>query len=204
MSSHTTACSPAHYEPLDPTLKQIRVLEVAPGIGDEIVECTMKNISLRHRFVPIYETISYCWGTPRPPSTIKLNGHLTPVPTSSEAAIRRMRLSGRPRTLWIDAICIDQSSVTERSEQVAFMSTVYRSGLRNLVYLGEDDGMAERGVKALQDVMTDMRTATANFTLLRQTVYAQGTDANLLSNKGFSEEVDFEALEILFNLKWFR
>jgi hypothetical protein len=135
---------------------------------------------------------------------IKLDGHLTSVPASSEAAIRRMRLSGRPRTLWIDAICIDQSSVTERSEQLAFMSTVYRSGMRNLIYLGEDDGMARRGVKALQDVITEMRTATANLTLLRQTMYAEGMDAILKSNKGFSEGVDFETLLALFSLSWVR
>ncbi|CAN9411705.1 unnamed protein product [Alternaria alternata] len=164
----------------------------------------MRRISLRHEFVPIYETISYCWGPPRPPSTIRLNGHLTPVPASSEAALRRMRLSGRPRTLWIDAVCIDQSSVTERSEQVAFMSTVYRSGIRNLVYLGEDDGMARRGVKAIQDVVTDMRTATADMTLLSQTIHAKGIGSILASNEGFSEDVDFEALEALFSISWFR
>ncbi|CAN9337341.1 unnamed protein product, partial [Alternaria alternata] len=203
-SPGNTARPPSHYEPLDPTLKEIRVLDVAPGIGDAIVECTMRRISLRHKFVPIYETISYCWGAPRPPSTIKLNGHLTSVPASSEAAIRRMRLSGRPRTLWIDAICIDQSSVIERSDQVAFMSTVYCGGIRNLIYLGEDGGMARRGVKAVQDVFTDMRTETANLTLLHQTIYAEGTGARLVSKEGFSKGVDFEALEVLFSLAWFR
>ncbi|CAN9366844.1 unnamed protein product [Alternaria alternata] len=203
-STQITTHPLSQYEPLDSDLKEIRVLEVAPGIGDELVECTMRRISLRHEFVPIYETISYCWGPPRPPSTIRLNGHLTPVPASSEAALRRMRLSGRPRTLWIDAVCIDQSSVTERSEQVAFMSTVYRSGIRNLVYLGEDDGMARRGVKAIQDVVTDMRTATADMTLLSQTIHAKGIGSILASNEGFSEDVDFEALEALFSISWFR
>ncbi|CAN9413551.1 unnamed protein product [Alternaria alternata] len=202
-SSDDTARPPSHYEPLDPTLKEIRILDVAPGIGDAVVECTMKCISLSRRFVPRYETISYCWGPPRAPSTIKLNGHLTSVPASSEAAIRRMRLSDRPRTVWIDAICIDQSSVTERSEQVAFMSTVYSGGMRNLIYLGEDDGMAERCVKAVQDVLTDIRTATHDFTMLDQTIFAQ---KNILmqSHEGFSEDIDFEALEVLFSLDWFR
>ena len=203
-SPDTTARPPSHYEPLDPTLKEIRVLDVAPGVGGAMVECTMRRISLRHEFVPIYETISYCWGPPRPPSTIKLNRHLTSVPASSEAAIRRMRLSGRSRTLWIDAICIDQSSVTERSEQVAFMSTVYRSGMCNLVYLDEDEGMAERGVKAVQDVITDIRTATHDFTMLAQIIFVEETGVHVISAKGFNENIDFEALEVFFGLKWFR
>jgi hypothetical protein len=204
MSLHTTACSPAHYEPLDPSLKEIRVLEVAPGVGDAVVECTMKRISLLDDPVPVYETISYCWGPPRAPSTIKLNGHLTSVPASSETAIRRMRLSDRPRTLWIDAICIDQSSVTERGEQVAFMSAVYRGAMRNLIYLGEDDGMARRSVKAVQDVITDMRTATADLTMLSATIFPGGRGILVASNEGFGQDIDFEALESLFSLSWFR
>ena len=203
MCSHITACSPAQYEPLDPALKEIRVLEVAPASGDDIVECTMSPISLLDDPIPVYETISYSWGAPRAPSTIKLNGHLTSVPASSEAAIRRMRFSDRPRTLWIDAVCIDQSSVTERSEQVAFMSTVYCGGMRNLVYLGEDEGMAERGLEAVRDVITDMRTATNDFTTLAQTINSE-MGVPLISKEDFIEDIDFEALEVLFNLEWFR
>ena len=203
-SPDNTARPPSLYEPLDSALKQIRVLDVAPGVGDAVVECTMKRISLSRGPVPRYETISYWWGPPRAPSTIKLNGHLTSVPASSEAAIQRMRLSDRPRTLWIDAICIDQSSVTERSAQVAFMSTVYRAGMRNLVYLGEDDGMAERGVKAVQDVVADMRTATNDLTMLAQTIFVEHTGEHLTSDEGFSEDIDFEALEVFFSLEWFR
>ncbi|KAB2100480.1 hypothetical protein AG0111_0g11323 [Alternaria gaisen] len=203
-STQITAYPPPQYEPLNPTSKEIRVLDVAPGVGDAIVECTMRRISLLDDPVPVYETISYCWGPPRAPSTIKLNGDLTSVPASSEAAIRRMRLSDRPRTLWIDAICIDQSSVTERSAQVAFMSAVYRAGMRNLVYLGEDDGMAERGVKTVQDVVTDMRTATNDLTMLAQTIFVKETGAHVTSAEGFNQDIDFEALDVFFGLEWFR
>jgi hypothetical protein len=149
MATLTTASTPSHYEALSSPRKEIRVLDVAPASGDDIIDCTMRRISLIDNPVPVYETISYCWGLPRAPSTIKLNGRLTPVPASSEVALKRMRFSDRPRVLWIDAICIDQSSVTERSAQVALMATVYRVARQNLIYLGEDDGMAERGVKAV-------------------------------------------------------
>jgi hypothetical protein len=37
-------------------------------------------------------------------------------------------------------MCIDQLSVSEKSEQVGFMGDVCRAGQQNLVYLGEDDG----------------------------------------------------------------
>ncbi|KAI4681395.1 uncharacterized protein J4E84_007631 [Alternaria hordeiaustralica] len=205
MFTPTTAGSLSPYEALPLSRGKIRVLEVAPASFGEPVECTMKRISLLDDPVPAYETISYCWGAPRDPSTIELNGHLTKVPASSEAAVRRMRLSDRPRVLWIDAICIDQSSTTERSAQVALMATVYSNAQHNLVYLGEDDDdMAERAIKALQDVMDDMRPATADCTLLWETVRSGTTGAVVTSNEPFSASVDFEALEALFSHHWFR
>jgi len=170
----------------------------------------MNRISLRTwrvriRHVRAYETISYCWGAPRDPSTIELNGHLTPVPASSEAAVRRMRLSDRPRVLWIDAICIDQSSTTERNAQVAFMGTIYSTAKHNLVYLGEDDDdMADRGVKALELVAGDMRAATADFTLVWETIRDGRMGSEVISNEPFSTGIDFEALEALFSHHWFR
>jgi hypothetical protein len=75
--------------------------------------------------------------------------------------------------------------------------------MRNLVYLGEDEGMAERGLEAVRDVITDMRTATNDFTTLAQTINSE-MGVPLISKEDFIEDIDFEALEVLFNLEWFR
>jgi len=205
MSTRATFRPRSLYRAIPLSHGEIRVLEVAPGDGDDIVKCRMKRISLVNSPVPKYETISYCWGPPRDSSTIKLEGRQIRVPASSEAAVRRMRLNDRPRVLWIDAICIDQSSTTERSAQVAFMATVYSTAKHNLIYLGEDDDdMAERAVKALGDVMDDMRPATADFTLIWETIRNENSGTFLYSDEPFSASVDFEALEALFSHHWFR
>ncbi|KAK0101309.1 hypothetical protein ONS95_006486 [Cadophora gregata] len=44
-----------------------------------------------------------------------------------------------PRTFWIDAVCIDQSNMAERSEQVSKMRTIYHSANYVVVWLGPDD-----------------------------------------------------------------
>jgi hypothetical protein len=64
--------------------------------------------------------------------------------------------------------------------------------------------MAERGVKAVQDVVTDMRTTTNDLTLLAQTIVNWETGVYLFSNEEMSKDVDSEALETLFNFEWFR
>lgn len=59
------------------------------------------------------------------------------ITKNCEAAIRRLRLSDKKRWIWIDAICIDQSSETERSHQVRMMSKIYMAARRVVVYAGE-------------------------------------------------------------------
>jgi hypothetical protein len=192
------------YMALNSALKEIRVLEVAPGTGLDIVTCTLKHISLLDNQVPCYETVSYCWGPIGAENIMKLNGFLISVPSSSEAAVRRMRFSDKPRVLWIDAICIDQSSQSEKGSQVAFMSTIYSMGKQNLVYLGEDDaGSAERAARSVQLLVSEIRAEIGKLEALLDTLESRKREGST-SIKGFNPDVDFSALERLFDLAWFR
>lgn len=48
------------YTPIEPTRKEIRVLDVTPGTRNAIVEAQVRHISLLTDPVPVYEEISYC------------------------------------------------------------------------------------------------------------------------------------------------
>jgi hypothetical protein len=197
--------SPISYKNLDSNSKEIRLLEVEPGAGDDILICKLKHVSLLQNSTPIYETISYCWGAPRDPTSIELDSRVVSVTPSSEAAVRRMRLRDEPRVLWVDAICINQSSTSERSEQVAIMSSIYSLASRNLVYLGEDEaGLAERAIHSLQKLLSEMRAATSDFTSLFPVLNEEETGLRLYSDQGFQSDVDFDALVGLFALPWFQ
>lgn len=148
MASQTSDQLKAHYECLITERKEIRVLEVEPGLGKAVLVCKLSHISLVADPLPEFESISYCWGPPKAPTSIQIDGRVVAVPQSSATALLRMRLRNRPRILWIDAICINQDSLRERSEQVALMSCIYRSARRNLIYLGEDGGFAERAIQS--------------------------------------------------------
>jgi hypothetical protein len=197
--------STIRYKDLDSSLKEIRLLEIGPGVGEDVLVCKLKHVSLLEDPAPIYETISYCWGAPRDPIFVKLDGYLVLVTPSSEAAVRRMRLQDQSRVLWIDAICIDQTSVSERSEQVALMSSIYSLAKGNLIYLGEDEiGLAERAMHSVQKLLSEMRVATYDFTSLYPVVSDKTTGLRLYSDQGFQSEIDFEALQGLFELPWFQ
>ncbi|KFY33933.1 hypothetical protein V495_08233 [Pseudogymnoascus sp. VKM F-4514 (FW-929)] len=82
-----------------------------------------------------YETMSYVWGAPRFTQTIELESQPFGVTPHLENALRHLRLAGEDRTIWVDAVCINQSDDVERSEQVMLMKQIYESCTGNLVWL---------------------------------------------------------------------
>lgn len=125
------------YRELSTTWHEIRLLKIAAGSGLEELRCTLlaKSMTLR----PRYETVSYCWGNARLRGRVTVNDHILDVPLSSEEVLRAVRLPDRSRTIWIDAICINQKDQKEKAIQVANMGEVYSRGQGNIVYLGTDE-----------------------------------------------------------------
>ncbi len=117
----------------------IRVLELAPGsYGDPIV-CHLRSLSLQDA-EDTYEGISYVWGDPGNTCSIWCNGVEHSITVSLALALRAVRHTSEPRTLWADAICINQNDAEEKGHQVKQMGRVYEGAKRVLVYLGQDDG----------------------------------------------------------------
>ena len=54
------------------------------------------------------------------------------------AALGRMRKATRTRTLWVDAVCINQADVIEKNHQVHMMNHIYRNAQQVLIWLGEE------------------------------------------------------------------
>ncbi|KAF2726939.1 hypothetical protein EJ04DRAFT_570830 [Polyplosphaeria fusca] len=84
------------YQAIDSTNQQIRVLEIAPGVEDAVIRCTLKRVSLLDDPPPSFETISYCWGDAEIRAIIELNGEDFSVTANCVAALKRMRYADRP------------------------------------------------------------------------------------------------------------
>jgi hypothetical protein len=69
-----------------------------------------------------------------------------------EAALRRLRPKSAKEVLhiWVDALCIDQSSLAERSGQVAMIKEIYDSAERVVVWLGEGSPETDRAMRCLR------------------------------------------------------
>lgn len=66
-----------------------------------------------------------------------LDGVVVEVTRNLEAALRQLLLRNRKRTLWIDALCINQDSIPERNDQVSKMGAIYQKAEGVAAWLGE-------------------------------------------------------------------
>ncbi|KAH8671507.1 heterokaryon incompatibility protein-domain-containing protein [Xylariales sp. PMI_506] len=188
------------YQPLDPQLKEIRLLELARGRQDEIIRgrlvCTLLGDPLA------YETISYCWGDASLRGAIELDGFIQDVPASTIAALKCMRKDDGVRLVWIDAICINQADLLERSSQVSFMADIYKSSQLNLIYLGEEDDGARRGIECARNIILEIRDKTNDFSefhnIIQENRLGHGRAARPIDCK-----IDDAALGSVYSRPWF-
>jgi hypothetical protein len=130
---------PFQYSPLS-GLRSIRILILQPAWKvSHPIQCSFKETSLEEQGTALpYEALSYTWGAPRGTKAILCEGRTILVTPNCEQALLHLRLRSRPRTLWIDAICIDQRSIQEKNQQVPIMGEIYRHASRTILWLGQD------------------------------------------------------------------
>lgn len=100
------------YTPLE-TAETIRILELQPGIGHELIQGRLRHV--KFNLAPPYEAISYRWGDQTKKEEVSCGGHAIGVTTNLANALRRVRSPHGTRILWADALCIDQQDLNERS-----------------------------------------------------------------------------------------
>jgi len=139
---------PYQYLPLDEGAGEIRLLYLLPGLFSSPIRVILESTPFSPDAPPDFEALSYTWGSAENHTDIFVgsSGYCTLVVTQNLAkALPYLRLKDRPRTLWIDAICVNQSDMAERTSQVKRMADIYSKATRVVVWLGpasEDSSMA--------------------------------------------------------------
>ncbi|KAL6837228.1 heterokaryon incompatibility domain-containing protein [Trichoderma camerunense] len=123
-------------------------LEAAAHLTDGL-RCTLAEVALDSN--PVYKALSYSWDAQTPSHPIECDGATLLATQNCMAALRRLR-SMDDLTLWIDGICIDQTSIAERSAQVALMRDIYKQAAEVIVWLGEEDEPSKRAIGCLEDI----------------------------------------------------
>ena len=142
------------YAPLNP-VSQVRLLSITKSSSTEIV-CSLEDASLEEDST--YEALSYTWGDPSDTSSIKLNDRSFPVTKNLAVALQHLREEEKPVKVWIDAICINQTDIKERSIQVGQMKRIYEKAKKVIIWLGQEFDDSSYAFNAMNVV--DQRWAT--------------------------------------------
>lgn len=85
-----------------------------------------------------YEALSYAWGDPDDVQPVIVNGIQRMITRNLSDALRCLRLVDSSRYLWIDAICINQHDLAEKTHQVLIMASIYQQSQSVTCWLGLD------------------------------------------------------------------
>lgn len=144
--------------------REIRVFTLNQGCPQDDLAGTLNTVQFdpEHGLLPDFEALSYTWGDPSnsgsltitrgapsaessPATAVKINLNLAD-------ALRHLRLPSRPRTLWIDSICINQDDLSERAEQVQLMGEIYACARRVVVWLGSTSHNTHLAISAIRSL----------------------------------------------------
>ena len=128
--------------PLVTEQREIRILSLAPGIGNSVLRGDLIVESLNDDDLH-YTALSYTWSGPISQSSIIIGRVPLHITENLELALRRIRRPYHPKNMWIDAICINQSDNEEKSVQVFLMGDIYANAARTIVWLGEQSANSD-------------------------------------------------------------
>jgi Heterokaryon incompatibility protein (HET) len=139
--------------------KFIRLLELLPGDPSDNICCSLHLYALDS--CPRYEALSYTWGAAMNTRPIKIDDEILDVTRKLRCALRHLRSPSRPRLLWVDAVCINQEDLDERTEQVSIMRDIYRSAIRTIVWLGPASKDSEIALSICRGLLVEQSTLTS-------------------------------------------
>jgi hypothetical protein len=109
-----------------------------------------------HRFVwGDFAALSYVWGNQSKSHSILVNGQETLVTVNLEQALRNFHDGGEfgnGLLLWVDALCINQGDLIERSSQVQRMRMIYGSSWSVVAWLGMESNRSSSALQLVRDL----------------------------------------------------
>ncbi|KAH8906203.1 HET-domain-containing protein [Coniochaeta sp. PMI_546] len=121
------------YTELPNDEKTIRLLLLHPRSHTGLIRTSLIRSTIDD--APRFVAVSYTWGSSERPATILVDGKAFKITSNAFNLLRDLSSPVFPQILWIDSICIDQSSVTEKTHQVQLMSAIYRRAFQVTVWL---------------------------------------------------------------------
>lgn len=148
------------HQPLN-TSTAFRVIRLFPACDyDEILRCEIVRLELGNRSLR-YEALSYSWELQSTFHDITCGDGTIRISPNCGTALKHLRHQSRKRTLFVDAVCIDQHtnmhSRSERDRQVKLMGRIYAEANRVLIWLGKTNERMGQIFRRLEQLNSQLR-----------------------------------------------
>lgn len=131
--------------------ESIRLLTLHPGLPTDPIALSLNEFFIKPGDVTHdFEALSYTWDGQVPSHVTVCNGVQYSVTKNIRDALVALRQPDQLRKLWIDQLCINQSDLEERSQQVSIMSEIYSTAKRVIIWLGDANEHTERVFELLE------------------------------------------------------
>ncbi|KAI0164377.1 HET-domain-containing protein [Hypoxylon sp. FL1284] len=190
--------------------RTIRLLRILPTRSDGLLRCSIRAAELDNLTVQ-YDALSYTWertshdnenenqNHAEKQCVTVCNGRQLCVKQNLFDCLSQLEASEYyGRDIWIDAICINQSDESERSQQVEIMAEIYRSAKRVIIWLGSADSFTRPAwelIRALSCLSDD--------DLTRIKPHENENKHNIRVLGHTNSPKNWMALGLLFERRWF-
>ena len=202
------ARAPYKYSPLKG--EQIRLLTLLPGKLNSPIRIRLHTTILSKNDVPAYEALSYTWGSADGPIDLfvdisRKSDQSLAMTQNLECALQHLRYVDKPRILWIDAICVNQQDLSERSKQVARMADIYTLAKEVLVWLGPEADNSTSALETLRNMgnLVEIDFATNTLSPSSNARYRDEIDLSNPTKKLICTFERYMPIHLLFGRAWF-
>ncbi|KAJ2976548.1 hypothetical protein NUW58_g8055 [Xylaria curta] len=207
-----------HLLPNDQGTRYIRLVSLLSGSGNLRLKFQPEATCLGHDVVEPFEALSYVWGSGDDALEVEILGddetnrpddeqqqrQTISITQNLAVALQHIRYRDEPRVLWIDAICINQDNLSEKSHQVAFMGEVYKHARQVIIWLGPEADNSDRALEVLDEIGSQVTVDWANFTMSPTPRARDATLGQKLEPfPSYFTEHDADAVEALWARAWF-
>ncbi|KIM95703.1 hypothetical protein OIDMADRAFT_171163 [Oidiodendron maius Zn] len=200
------------YLPLDVGQEEIRLFILSPGHYDDPIQGVIRHTplpelsylpdnrlslkELRASLVPpwrAFETVEHRY--------IFEEDEKDECSWNLAIALRHLRHRENPRTLWVDAICINQSDISDKNYQVPRMRFIYKFAQRTIFWLGPSSESSSHALSTLSHLGKQIEITVDDWRLRS----AEATHPDWYHSRTtlpYSQET-WQALDNLLKRPWF-
>ena len=190
-----------------------------PGSFNDPIVLSIQKKTLTETQIPSFEALSYAWGNAsdrqhifiQKESTMAVKWKRMTFPSSGWAtlsvtsnlsqALRYIRYEERPRVLWVDAVCVNQQNLDERSKQVKRMPDIYSSAKGVIAWLGPESSNSVLAMKIIGQIGSKFIFDFKRFTF---TPVFDSKDSYVLFRQSLQRDKEaYRAIRDLLSRSWF-